>query len=64
LPRDVHPFLVATQAHPEFRSRPTRAHPLFTGLIAAGLNRRRERAAMATRQDTASSEPSELAVTR
>ncbi len=43
LPRDVHPFLVATQAHPEFRSRPTRAHPLFSGLIAAGLIRRKER---------------------
>ena len=43
LPRAVHPFLVATQAHPEFRSRPTRAHPLFAGLIAAGLVRRKER---------------------
>lgn len=30
-----HPYFVATQAHPEFKSRPTRAHPLFTGLIAA-----------------------------
>ena len=35
LPRDVHPYFVATQAHPEFRSRPTRAHPLFAGLVAA-----------------------------
>jgi len=41
LPRDVHPFFVATQAHPEFRSRPTRAHPLFAGLIAAALARQR-----------------------
>ena len=40
LPRDVHPFFVATQAHPEFRSRPTRAHPLFAGLIAAALKGR------------------------
>jgi CTP synthase len=40
LPRDVHPFYVGTQAHPEFRSRPTRAHPLFAGLIAAALGRR------------------------
>jgi CTP synthase len=40
LPRDVHPFYVATQAHPELRSRPTRAHPLFRGLIAAALARR------------------------
>jgi CTP synthase len=47
LARAEHPFLVATQAHPEFRSRPTRAHPLFTGLIAAGLERRRARTAAA-----------------
>jgi len=37
LPADVHPFYVATQAHPEFRSRPARAHPLFAALIKAGL---------------------------
>jgi CTP synthase len=30
-----HPYFVATQAHPEFRSRPDRPHPLFTGLIQA-----------------------------
>jgi CTP synthase len=30
-----HPYFVATQAHPEFRSRPMRAHPLFVGLIRA-----------------------------
>ncbi|HEY2832723.1 MAG TPA: CTP synthase [Sporichthyaceae bacterium] len=45
LSREEHPFLVATQAHPEFRSRPTRAHPLFAGLIAAGLEHRRARTA-------------------
>ena len=39
LPRDVHPYYVSTQAHPEFRSRPNKAHPLFKGLIAAGLER-------------------------
>ena len=39
LPRDVHPFYVATQAHPELRSRPNNAHPLFRGLIAAALDR-------------------------
>jgi len=37
LPRDVHPYYVATQAHPEFLSRPTKAHPLFHGLIRAAL---------------------------
>ncbi len=41
LPRDVHPFYVGTQAHPELRSRPNRAHPLFHGLIAAALERQR-----------------------
>jgi CTP synthase len=41
LPRETHPFFVATQAHPEFLSRPTRPHPLFTGLIAAALARSR-----------------------
>ncbi|MCP4894436.1 MAG: CTP synthase [Actinomycetales bacterium] len=35
LPADTHPFYVGTQAHPEFRSRPTRAHPLFAALIEA-----------------------------
>jgi CTP synthase len=39
LPRDVHPFFVATQAHPELRSRPARPHPLFRGLVAAALAR-------------------------
>jgi CTP synthase len=39
LPKSVHPFYVGTQAHPEFRSRPTRAHPLFAGLIKAALAR-------------------------
>ncbi len=41
LPRDVHPYFVATQAHPEFRSRPTAPHPLFDGLVAAALRRQR-----------------------
>ena len=41
LPRDVHPYYVATQAHPEFRSRPTRAHPLFRGLVEAAVDRQR-----------------------
>ncbi len=39
LPRDVHPYYIATQAHPELRSRPTEANPLFRGLIAAALER-------------------------
>ncbi len=39
LPREVHPYYIATQAHPELRSRPTEAHPLFRGLVAAALER-------------------------
>jgi len=37
LPKEVHPYYVSTQAHPEFLSRPTKAHPLFHGLIKAAL---------------------------
>ena len=36
-PREIHPYLVATQAHPEYTSRPTRPNPLFVGLIGAAL---------------------------
>lgn len=41
---DDHPFWVATQAHPEFKSRPDRPHPLFRELTAAALARRESRA--------------------
>jgi CTP synthase len=41
LPRDVHPYYIATQAHPELRSRPTAPHPLFRGLVGAALERHR-----------------------
>ena len=37
-----HPFFIATQAHPEFKSRPNRPHPLFKGLIEAALARRQK----------------------
>jgi CTP synthase len=49
LPADVHPYYVGTQAHPEFRSRPTRAHPLFIGLVSAALVRAENRAAQFVR---------------
>lgn len=39
LPKEVHPYYVSTQAHPELKSRPTNPHPLFAGLIRAGLDR-------------------------
>jgi CTP synthase len=38
LPREVHPFFVGTQAHPELKSRPTRPSPLFRALIHAALD--------------------------
>ncbi|MFD1364799.1 CTP synthase [Actinoplanes sichuanensis] len=37
LDREVHPYFVATQAHPELKSRPTRPHPLFDGLVKAAI---------------------------
>jgi CTP synthase len=40
LPREVHPYYVGTQAHPELRSRPTRPHPLFVGLIQAAIKKK------------------------
>lgn len=39
-PKEVHPFLLGTQAHPEYKSRPTRPHPLFSGLMSAAISRR------------------------
>ena len=41
LPTEVHPYYIGTQAHPEMKSRPTRAHPLFAGLIGAALDAQR-----------------------
>lgn len=37
LPKEIHPYYVGTQAHPEFKSRPTRPHPLFSGLISTAI---------------------------
>ena len=37
-----HPWFVGCQFHPEFKSRPNRPHPLFRGLIAAALNKKKE----------------------
>jgi CTP synthase len=44
LPREVHPWFLAVQFHPEFQSKPNRAHPLFAAFIAASLARRRIKA--------------------
>jgi len=50
-----HPFWVATQAHPEFKSRPDRPHPLFRELVAAALDRR-SRGTAATQTEPAADE--------
>jgi CTP synthase len=42
LPPEAHPYYVSTQAHPELRSRPTRPHPLFAGLVGAAIGRQKE----------------------
>lgn len=42
LPQAVHPFFIGVQFHPEFLSRPLRPHPLFFGLIKAGLDRQKK----------------------
>jgi CTP synthase len=44
LPRDEHPFFAATQAHPEFKSRPDRPHPLFAAFVRAAAERAEGRA--------------------
>ena len=56
LPADVHPYYVSTQAHPEFLSRPHRAHPLFAGLVEAALARQRAERLVEVERDH-SSEP-------
>jgi CTP synthase len=45
LPRDVHPYFLAGQFHPEMTSRPLRPQPMFVGLVAAAMNRTAAKAA-------------------
>lgn len=61
LPRDVHPYYVATQAHPEFRSRPTKAHPLFDGLVGAALDRQKAGRLLEVQPSHTAPEPAGLA---
>ena len=49
LPRELHPFFVGTQAHPEFKSRPTRPQPLFRAFVARRAGLRGGRAAAGRR---------------
>lgn len=50
-----HPWMVATQFHPEFKSRPNRPHPLFLGFLSAVIARGSERLAPAVRQESKTS---------
>ncbi len=43
----THPWFVAVQCHPEFKSKPTQAHPLFRGFVKAALERREQKKAEA-----------------
>jgi CTP synthase len=45
----AHPWFVAMQCHPEFKSKPTAAHPLFRGFVEASLRRREQKKADAAR---------------
>nr|BFF14376.1 hypothetical protein GCM10025699_56790 [Microbacterium flavescens] len=55
LDRSEHPFYIGTQAHPELRSRPNHAHPLFSGLIEASLDRQNSSRLFADDTDEATS---------
>ena len=52
-----HPWFVAVQCHPEFRSKPTAAHPLFRGFIQASLTRREEKKTETVRARPATGAP-------
>jgi CTP synthase len=45
-----HPWFLAVQCHPEFKSKPTKAHPLFRAFVQASLARREEKKADTARQ--------------
>jgi CTP synthase len=55
-----HPFFVATQFHPELKSRPTRPHPLFAAFIGAARERATKRAEASGVESTAGLAPAEL----
>jgi CTP synthase len=48
-----HPFFVATQAHPEFKSRPDHPHPLFAGLVGAAIRRKQRASSLAMAEESA-----------
>ncbi|GAB2550195.1 CTP synthase [Brachybacterium huguangmaarense] len=57
LPSDVHPYYVGTQAHPELKSRPTRSHPLFAGLIGAALEAQKSTRLLEVHPEPSAAEP-------
>ncbi|MFC7374252.1 CTP synthase [Brachybacterium sp. GCM10030267] len=61
LPTDVHPYYIGTQAHPELKSRPTRAHPLFAGLIGAALDLQKATRLLEVEPEPVTDESSEAA---
>ena len=58
---DSHPWFLATQFHPEFKSKPTKAHPLFAGFVEAAIARRQKKTDTPS-NPAANAEPSEQAV--
>jgi CTP synthase len=50
-----HPWFVACQFHPEFQSKPTAAHPLFSGFIAAAIECHKVRNEQSTETDAPTS---------
>jgi CTP synthase len=44
LPNSQHPYFIGCQFHPEFKSRPTAPHPLFTAFVGAALDQQKRRA--------------------
>ncbi|GAB3694409.1 CTP synthase [Saccharopolyspora tripterygii] len=61
LDREIHPFFVGTQAHPELKSRPTRPHPLFAAFAKAAIDYRAAERLPVELERTASESESEPA---
>ncbi len=59
LDRAQHPFYIGTQAHPELRSRPNNAHPLFAGLVEAAIDQQRAARLVEVERPKSSTEPEE-----
>ncbi len=59
---DVHPFFVGTQAHPEFKSRPTRPHPLFRAFVGAAVTYNAAERLPVTLPDPGQAQPEPAAV--